>query len=252
MSTMNQPLDGLRIAVAMPIFNESDGIAETLTSIDEAFRGSGATVTMCIQNDVSTDNTLQVLTDLTTTLQLSLTVETNQQNSGHGPTTFAAYQRALSTESSIVMQLDSDGQFDAAELPMLCSAIATGSEVVVGIRSNRVDPWFRKFLTYLLRNFLRARYVGRFPDPNSPIRAYSASALAPMLSDLPTEPLIPNIYLSILAVRKKLRVAYIHVSHRERRGGQSTGTMWQSANQWKKISRLLKFCQKSFRQLLSF
>ena len=249
---MNQPLDGLRIAVAMPIFNESDGIAETLTSIDEAFRGSGATVTMCIQNDVSTDNTLQVLTDLTTTLQLSLTVETNQQNSGHGPTTFAAYQRALSTESSIVMQLDSDGQFDAAELPMLCSAIATGSEVVVGIRSNRVDPWFRKFLTYLLRNFLRARYVGRFPDPNSPIRAYSASALAPMLSDLPTEPLIPNIYLSILAVRKKLRVAYIHVSHRERRGGQSTGTMWQSANQWKKISRLLKFCQKSFRQLLSF
>jgi glycosyltransferase involved in cell wall biosynthesis len=250
MSTMNQPLDGLRIAVAMPIFNESDGIAETLTSIDEAFRGSGATVTMCIQNDVSTDNTLQVLTDLATTLQL--TVETNQQNSGHGPTTFAAYQRALSTESSIVMQLDSDGQFDAAELPMLCSAIATGSEVVVGIRSNRVDPWFRKFLTYLLRNFLRARYVGRFPDPNSPIRAYSASALAPMLSDLPTEPLIPNIYLSILAVRKKLRVAYIHVSHRERRGGQSTGTMWQSANQWKKISRLLKFCQKSFRQLLSF
>jgi glycosyltransferase involved in cell wall biosynthesis len=252
MSTMNQPLDGLRIAVAMPIFNESDGIAETLTSIDEAFRGSGATVTMCIQNDVSTDNTLQVLTDLATTLQLNLTVETNQQNSGHGPTTFAAYQRALSTESSIVMQLDSDGQFDAAELPMLCSAVATGSEVVVGIRSNRVDPWFRKFLTYLLRNFLRARYVGRFPDPNSPIRAYSASALAPMLSDLPTEPLIPNIYLSILAVRKKLRVAYIHVSHRERRGGQSTGTMWQSANQWKKISRLLKFCQKSFRQLLSF
>ena len=252
MSTMNHSLDGLRIAVAMPIFNESDGIAETLTSIDEAFRDSGATVTMCIQNDVSTDNTLQVLTDLATTLQLNITVETNQQNSGHGPTTFAAYQRALSTESSIVMQLDSDGQFDATELPMLCLAIATGSEVVVGIRSNRVDPWFRKFLTYLLRNFLRARYVGRFPDPNSPIRAYSASALAPMLSDLPTEPLIPNIYLSILAVRQKLEVVYVHVSHRERRGGQSTGTMWQSANQWKKISRLLKFCQKSFRQLLSF
>jgi hypothetical protein len=150
------------------------------------------------------------------------------------------------------MQLDSDGQFDATELPMLCSAIATGSEVVVGIRSNRVDPWFRKFLTYLLRNFLRARYVGQFPDPNSPIRAYSACALAPMLSVLPTEPLIPNIYLSILAVRQKLEVVYVHVSHRERRGGQSTGTMWQSANQWKKISRLLKFCQKSFRQLLSF
>jgi glycosyltransferase involved in cell wall biosynthesis len=236
----------------MPIFNESDGIAETLTSIDEAFRDSGATVTMCIQNDVSTDNTLQVLAELSTTLQLNIAVETNKQNQGHGPTTFAAYQRALNSGSSIVMQLDSDGQFDATELPMLCSAIAEGKEVVIGIRSNRVDPWFRKFLTYLLRNFLRARYLGRFPDPNSPIRAYSASVLSPMLSELPNEPLIPNIYLSILAVRKKLNVEFVPVSHRERRGGQTIGTMWQSSNQWQKIKRLLKFCRKSFQQLLSF
>ena len=252
MSTMNSSLEGLSISIAMPIFNESDGITETLTSIDEAFRYSGATVTLCIQNDVSTDNTLQVLIELATSLQLNIAVETNQQNSGHGPTTFAAYRRALNTGSSIVMQLDSDGQFEAAELPMLCSAIATGKEVVIGIRSNRVDPWFRKFVTFLLRNFLRARYMGRFPDPNSPIRAYSSTVLAPMLSKLPSEPLIPNIYLSILAVRQKLQVTYVHVSHRERRGGQSTGTMWQSANQWQKIKRLLKFCRKSFRQLLSF
>jgi undecaprenyl-phosphate 4-deoxy-4-formamido-L-arabinose transferase len=249
---MKSSLEGLSISIAMPIFNESDGIAETLTSIDEAFRDSGATVTMCIQNDVSTDNTLQVLAELSTTLQLNIAVETNKQNQGHGPTTFAAYQRALNSGSSIVMQLDSDGQFDATELPMLCSAIAEGKEVVIGIRSNRVDPWFRKFLTYLLRNFLRARYLGRFPDPNSPIRAYSASVLSPMLSELPNEPLIPNIYLSILAVRKKLNVEFVPVSHRERRGGQTIGTMWQSSNQWQKIKRLLKFCRKSFQQLLSF
>ncbi len=236
----------------MPIFNESDGITETLISIDEAFRHSGATVTLCIQNDVSTDNTLHVIGELATTLQLNIEVETNQINMGHGPTTFTAYQRAINTGSSIVMQLDSDGQFDATELPILCSVIAEGKEVVIGIRSNRVDPWFRKFLTYLLRNFLRARYFGRFPDPNSPIRAYSASVLSPMLSELPSEPLIPNIYLSILAVRKKIDVSYTHVSHRERRGGQTTGTMWQSSNQWQKIKRLLKFCRKSFRQLLSF
>jgi dolichol-phosphate mannosyltransferase len=252
MSIMNPSLEGLSISIAMPVFNESDGIAETLTSIDEAFRQSRANVTLCIQNDVSTDNTLQVLAELSTSLQLNIVVETNQQNQGHGPTTFAAYQRALKTGSSIVMQLDSDGQFEATELPMLCSAVASGKDVVIGIRSSRVDPWFRKFVTFLLRNFLRARYFGRFPDPNSPVRAYSSSVLSPMLSELPNEPLIPNIYLSILAIRQKLIVSYIHVSHRERRGGQTTGTMWQSSNQWQKINRLLKFCRKSFRQLLSF
>jgi len=252
MSTMDPSLNGISISVAMPIFNESDGIAETLTSLDTAFRNSGATVTMCIQNDVSTDNTLQVLAELSASLHLNIAVETNQQNLGHGPTAFNAYQRALNTGSSIVMQLDSDGQFVATELPTLCSVIASGKEVVIGIRSSRVDPWFRKFVTFLLRNFLRTRYLGRFPDPNSPVRAYSATVLAPMLSKLPADPLIPNIYLSILAVREKLNVEYVHVSHRERRGVESTGTMWQSANQWQKISRLLKFCRKSFRQLLSF
>ncbi len=249
---MMKPLKGQSISIAMPMFNEADGIKETLTSIDKAFRDSGANVTMCIQNDVSTDNTLQVLTDLAATLQLKIAVETNQRNSGHGPTTFAAYRRALNTGSSIVMQLDSDGQFDATELPKLCSEIAVGKEVVIGIRSNRVDPLFRKLVTFLLRNFLRARYLGRFPDPNSPVRAYSAAVLAPMLSKLPSEPLIPNIYLSILAVRAKLDVEYAQVSHRERRGNESTGTMWQSASQWQKIKRLLKFCRKSFQQLLSF
>ena len=252
MNSMTPSLHGLSISVAMPIFNESDGIAETLTSIDEAFRHSGAMVTMCIQNDVSTDNTLQALNDLSASLQLNIAVETNQQNLGHGPTAFNAYQRAVSTGSSIVMQLDSDGQFDATELPQLCIAIAEGRDVVIGIRSKRVDPWFRKLVTFLLRNFLRARYFGRFPDPNSPVRAYSATVLAPMLSKLPAQPLIPNIYLSILAVQEKLNVEYVHVSHRERRGVESTGTMWQSASQWQKINRLLKFCRKSLQQLLTF
>jgi undecaprenyl-phosphate 4-deoxy-4-formamido-L-arabinose transferase len=249
---MNLSLEDLSISIAMPIFNESDGIAETLTSIDEAFRQSGANVTLCIQNDVSTDNTLHVIGELAPTLQLNIAVDTNHRNMGHGPTTYAAYQRALKTGSSIVMQLDSDGQFDATELPLLCTAITDGHDVVIGIRSNRVDPWFRKLVTFLLRNFLRTRYLGRFPDPNSPVRAYSSTVLAPMLSKLPVEPFIPNIYLSILAVREKLNVEYVHVSHRERRGAESTGTMWQSANQWQKINRLLKFCQKSFIQLLSF
>jgi len=72
------------------------------------------------------------------------------------------------------------------------------------------------------------------------------------LSELPNEPLIPNIYLSILAVRKKLNVEFVSVSHRERRGGESTGTMWQSSNQWRKVMRLLKFCRTAFKQLLSF
>ncbi len=249
---MSHSLRGLSIAVAMPIFNESDGIAETLTSIDEAFRDFGATVTICIQNDVSTDNTLQVIGELATTLQLKLSVETNQRNQGHGPTTFTAYRLSLITGSALAMQLDSDVQFDATELPRLCDPIAQGKDVVVGVRSNRIDPWFRKFLTFLLRNFLRARYIGRFPDPNSPIRAYSVSALGPMLNKLPSEPLIPNIYLSILAVQNKSDVSYVNVSHRERRGSESTGTMWQSANQWQRIKRLLNFCRKSFRQLLSF
>jgi glycosyltransferase involved in cell wall biosynthesis len=249
---MYSSLQNHHIAIAMPIYNESAGIAETLTSIDLAFRETGAHVVICLQNDVSTDNTLDVVHSLVAHLKLTVDVATNHQNSGHGPTTFAAYQRAVATNASIIMQLDSDGQFESRELPGLCAELVNGVDVVIGVRSNRIDPWFRKFVTQQLRNFLHVRYRGRFPDPNSPVRLYSASLLKDFLRELPKDPIIPNIYLSILAVQKKTKVRYISVSHRERRGGESTGTMWQSSNQWGKIMRLLKFCRTAFKQLLSF
>lgn len=252
MSTMNPLLSGLNIAIAMPIYNESAGIAETLTSIDLAFRETGAHVVICMQNDVSTDNTLDVVYGLASHLSLTVDVATNLHNSGHGPTTFAAYQRAVATDASMVMQLDSDGQFESSELPNICSLINNEVGVVIGVRSDRVDPWFRKLVTQQLRNFLRIRYRGRFPDPNSPVRAYSTSVLKGFLKDLPSEPLIPNIYLSVLAVQTKTPVRFINVSHRERRGGESTGTMWLSSNQLGKIFRLLRFCRTAFRQLLMF
>lgn len=252
MKSSTRFLEGFHIAIAMPIFNEADGIEETLTSIDSSFYELGAQVLLFIQDDVSTDNTLDVLNRLSQSLHMSIDVKTNEKNMGHGPTTFAAYHRAICSGAPIVMQLDSDGQFDARELPILCNKIANGNDVVIGVRNNRKDPWFRKILTFVLRNFLRVRYFGKFPDPNSPIRVYSTSTLTSLLRELPSEPLIPNIYLSVLSVQQKLKVAYIPVSHRERRGDESTGTMWQSSSQWKKIGRLLKFCRRSFQQLLSF
>ena len=251
---MDPSLNGINISVAMPIFNESDGIAETLTSIDAAFRHSGATVTICVQNDVSTDNTLEVLTELATSLQLNIEIETNQRNSGHGPTTFAAYRRALNSGSSIVMQLDSDGQFNPVQIPPLVHLCGNEGKVVMGNRQARTDPWFRKLITMALRMYLRFRFQLRCSDPNTPVRAYPSQILQILLADVPNNPLIPNIYLALSASERNFSLIEVPIEHRVRRGTSATGTMWSRENIRLVFvpRRLVKFCRLAFRELRTF
>jgi len=248
----NKTLTGVTIAIAMPIYNEADGIADTLRELDNAFASVDASLTLFLQNDVSTDDSINVVSQIAPRLRMLISLETNLVNSGHGPTTFAAYTRAVCADARVLMQLDSDGQFDAKELPALCQLVMNGASVVLGVRTGRVDPWFRKVLTFLLKVFLTIRYSGRFPDPNTPIRAYRPEFLAQLLPQLPNLPLIPNIYLVIQARRHGIHPVFIRVKHRGRRGNGATGTMWSGASSWGRILRLLRFSRKAIVQLLRF
>ena len=240
------------LAIAMPVFNERDGIADTLLELDQVFNDHHLAVGLFLQDDQSTDDTVNVVQSLSSQLIMRVDIESNVQNLGHGPTTFAAYRRAVASGAPVIMQLDSDGQFFASELIQIYESIVNGADVTIGVRVDRADPWFRKAITSVLRVYLTLRYRSRFPDPNTPIRAFSASRLALMLSQIPEQPLVPNIYFTIIAARHKLRTVYFDVSHRPRRGSEPTGTMWKSSSTFKSISRLLKFVVRAFAQLWIF
>ena len=172
----------ISVAIAMPVYNEADGIQETLGLLDDAFSLAGIRTELFIQNDVSTDGTLLAIEGLRNNLKMSVSMETNQSNMGHGPTTWRAYNRAAHSGHQVVLQLDSDGQFNPVQIPPLVHLCGNEGKVVMGNRQARTDPWFRKLITMALRMYLRFRFQLRCSDPNTPVRAYPSQILQILLT----------------------------------------------------------------------
>ena len=242
----------VNVSIAMPVFNESDGIRETLSELDAVFKSVNEHVAFFIQDDKSSDNTVGIINKCAHELDLKIFLESNPANIGHGPTVIKAYNRAINSNSEIVLQLDSDGQFNPSELLKLLSSIRCGTELALGVRKRRVDPWFRILLTKSLRLLLFIRFRKYFEDPNSPIRAYKTETLKDLILQIPQDALIPNIYLVIIAKLHGKNIENIVVTHRDRRGENKTGSTWVSKSRIKSIIRLIRFATRALREFIGF
>ena len=243
-----------QIAIAMPMFNESDGILQTLTQINEAFHNASYSVELFIQDDCSTDNSFETVTEIGAFSSLQIHLERNRHNAGHGPTTQRAYERASESNCDLVMQLDSDGQFVAAELPSIVQLCSHENPIVIGVRRSRTDPWYRKVLTNVLKIFLQISVQCKSSDPNSPVRVYDKNTLKALLSKLPENAMIPNIYLTISANDLDIPVHTLIVSHAVRSGTNSQGTMWRNSSRIRIAvpRRLISFSARALLELMHF
>ncbi|MFM8452851.1 MAG: glycosyltransferase family 2 protein, partial [Acidimicrobiaceae bacterium] len=237
------------LAVAMPVFNEADGIRETLGELNHAFKSVKEDTHFFIQDDQSTDNTVEIITKSAEEFGIKVFLESNPNNLGHGPTVINAYLRAIKSDAEVVLQLDSDGQFNPSELIKLLDSVRGGTDLAIGVRKSRVDPWFRILLTKSLRILLFIRFRKYFVDPNSPIRAYKRETLRGLISQIPSNALIPNIYLVVIARLRDKKIENFVVTHRDRRGNSKTGSTWVSKSKLKSLTRLSKFAVHALREL---
>ena len=135
------------VAIAIPAYNESEGIAEFLTEIDQALRASDVDVVMVIVDDCSTDDTIDFVNAVAPSLSADVITERTASNSGHGPTALAAYRRALDTGADYIVGVDGDGQFLGSDIRRVLVLLQDGGDGVCGVRRFRYDPWFRMLLT---------------------------------------------------------------------------------------------------------
>ena len=240
------------LAVAMPVFNEADGIRETLGELNHAFKSAKENAHFFLQDDQSTDNTVEIIIKSAEEFGLKVFLESNHTNLGHGPTVINAYMRAIKSDAEVVLQLDSDGQFNPSELIKLLDSVRRGAELAIGVRKSRVDPWFRILLTKSLRALLFIRFRKYFEDPNSPIRAYKRETLRGLISQIPSNALIPNIYLTVIARLHDKKIENFVVTHRDRRGNSKTGSTWVSKSKVKSLTRLGKFAIRALKELAAF
>ncbi len=240
------------MAVAIPAYNEADGIGDFICEIDAALHPHARSLTLVVVDDASTDATANVLDQLRGSLHGALQVVVHSRNRGHGPSLLTAYHRALEQQPDYVLAVDGDGQFAGADLRRLLVLLIDQAHAVSGVRRFRQDPWFRMAMTRLLRVYVRASFDVGARDPNSPLRGYEASLLSELMARLPGGCLIPNLYLTILAAQRGLALLEVDVSHRVRRGGSAVGSTWGRGSRSPVPWRLVRFSLAALRESRAF
>lgn len=208
------------VAVVIPAFNEAEALPSFLSEIRASFAAVGATVTLIVADDASTDETVSAAAPLAQVARMP-------RNRGHGPTALAAYAEGLRSGANVIVHVDGDGQFLGDDIARVAAALDdAGADVVHGVRHGRADPWFRRCLSALVR-FAVLLVCGRsVPDVNTPLRAYRPPVLRTLLDTVPAEALVPHVHFSIAEARRRLRVRYVAVASIPRRGTVTQGTMW--------------------------
>ncbi len=235
----------MRICIIAPCFNESDGIGTYISELDSCLSG----VELILFDDCSLDGTVEAI-QASHVKQIIVTVIQNSQNLGHGKTIRKAWEYALMGDYSIIALVDGDGQIPSF-------GIRTGLEIfesedldiLEGVRTGRTDPWFRKLISSLLR-ILVFLNCGRMPsDANTPFRIYSKEALSKMIVEVPTDSPTPNLHMSILARKLRLRYLEVPVDTRDRLGNSKIGSTWSAKTSHFPSKKLLLFCFSALKSI---
>lgn len=240
------------VALAIPAYNEADGIAGFLTDLDRVLAQQCSHHWFVVINDVSTDTTADVLDSLGPNLAGTMAASTNEVNLGHGPTVLRAYRQALETGADWVLQVDGDGQFEAEDIELLFRHAEAGAAIVTGERTVRFDPWYRRAVTGALPLALRAVFGVKRRDINCPFRLYRADVLPEILADVPTDSLTPHVLMTVLEDRHCGRHVEVPVQHRPRRGDTEVGSTWQTGKNLIIPMKLVRFLGNALVQLVEF
>ena len=139
------------IAIVMPAYREERNLGATVRDFLNVPESVGIPHCVIVVNDGSPDRTGEVADQLAAQYSGRVLVVHHEVNRGYGDAVATGIQVALErTDYRWVFLTDSDGQFEAAELPaFLAEAERERADAVVGYRPSRADPWYRRANAFL-------------------------------------------------------------------------------------------------------
>lgn len=200
----------------MPVYNEEQGIEAVVDSWIAAVDRLGIRAELLLYNDGSRDGTGARLDRIA--LRHPIVRVTHQANQGHGPTVLRGYREAA---GDWVFQTDSDDEIPASAFDAVWQA-RRSADAVFGIRTGRPSGPARRLLTAGAA-FVVRRLFGRGPtDVNVPFRLIRRTVLTTLLPRIPSGLFAPNVVLTGLVARDRIRFVEVPVPAVERRSGQTT------------------------------
>ena len=227
-----------KLAIVMPVYNEEGAIGTVLEKWIEAMDKSQIEYTIHAYNDGSKDDSLQVIQEKASKYPGKV-VAHSKPNSGHGPTIMQAYREAAEADYDWVFQIDSDDEMGPVGFPELW-AHRREYDFLVGIRDGRKQALPRKIISAVSRLSVRLLYGKSIWDVNSPYRLMRITMFKKVWEAIPANTFAPNIIISGMAARKKMRCYETRVPQRDRQTGEVSIKKW----------KLLKVAIKSFWQTI--
>ena len=223
------------LTVVMPAYNEEAAIEQAVCEAQRGVLDMVHDSEMIVVDDGSRDSTGAILDRLAAGDGRVRVI--HQANGGHGRALRAGLDEA---RGEYLFLIDSDRQIPLDAFQALWRA-GRGRDAALGIRTKRQDPWLRLVLTRVIRTTLRVLGMP-LRDANCPFKVLRRSVWQTARKFMPPETLAPSLFLALFIQRRGLDYVEVEVPHRER----TTGVV--SIRRWK----LLKFCTRSFFQLLVF
>lgn len=229
--------NGCDLALVMPVYNESELIAQVVRSWVQELRKFHINFRIDVHNDGSRDQTADILNQLA--LELPELKVYHWKNSGHGPTILRGYRMAC--DATWIFQADSDGEIAPSYFAELWDK-RDQYDFLLGLRKPYLVSLGRRFISRFAWFLGKIFYGVKVWDTNIPFRLYRSEKFAPLFNAIPEDSFTPNIVLSGASALLDLRSYEKRVVFSFRAAGESTIVRW----------KLIKAIVKAFGQLVTY
>jgi glycosyltransferase involved in cell wall biosynthesis len=204
------------LSIVAPVYNEAEGIEQVVQYWLKVIQENGANAEIVLANDGSTDQTLEILENLSQKIPL-LKVASYTPNRGYG---YALKTAIRASKGQWVITLDSDGQFDLADFPSLLKLQNEKQlDFVTGYRMKKKDNLFRVIADRSLNLIVRTMFSVSLRDTNCAMKLIRGELARTLNIEAKGYPTPTEITIKLVTIGAKTGETGVH--HLERLQGQS-------------------------------
>jgi len=168
-------VDGLKLSVVLPVFNEEECITEVLQELIDVLSSENFTEFEIIPvDDGSTDKTFERIIQLAKNNEKIKPIQLTR-NFGQSAAMACGFDNA---QFDLIVAMDSDGQNNPRDIPKLIAKLKEGFDCVSGWRKNRKDKNLsRKIPSNLANRMISSWTKVKLHDYGCTLKAYKKSSI---------------------------------------------------------------------------
>lgn len=205
------------LSIFFPFWNEEKNIEVVVKKAVRVAKNVAEKWEIIMVDDGSSDNTYEIAQRLAKN-NPNLKVTRNLTNRGYGAALKTGFKTA---RYKLIVFTDGDNQFDFSEVTRFLKNLKD-ADLVIGYRKKRLDHPFRHVLMNLLKIWDFLFFGFYFRDIDCGFKLFRKEALNKILP-LNSEGAMITTEILAKAVRKKLKIKQVEVSHHKRIYGDQSG-----------------------------